>query len=606
MKILYTLLLAGTLFACAGKAPVATNATGRCSLTDSSGCKTKSTQATQKRRAPGEVISFYEGMPEDALNENLKRSDKLETIIGAEVEDEIARTDADAVPTFDIPIVINHKVQKWMNYFTGRGRKFFAAWLSRSGRYIPMMQSILRENGLPEDLIYLAMIESGFKPYAYSRARASGPWQFIKQTGARYGLKSNYWIDERRDPEKSTIAAAQHLKDLYDQFDHWYLAAAGYNAGQGKVSRAIKRYNTEDFWKMSRYGYLRSETKNYVPKIIAAALIAKNPDRYGFTNIKYMEPLVYDKVLCPEPTELRVVAKSLKVNYKDLKELNPELKRNITPPNFPNYELKVPKGYAERFASAYPKMRKESISSVGRHTVRRGDTLSDIARQHGVPYHSLVSFNQLRSTRIYPGQKLVIPHRGKVGKRTARKPKIAKINKNAKTYKVRSGDTLWSISRHFDVSVSELRSWNNLRGSRLHPGQKLKLIPRSDPSMMVRSSSTKGMYRVQRGDNLSDIAKQFGVSIRDLKRWNKLDTSRIYPGNELKVSSPSKRNAGVRPSNSSNGDWKVYRVQKGDTLWDIAKEKNVKVSDLRTWNQLGRKGSKLMPGDKLRYRAVKL
>ena len=214
---------------------------------------------------------------------------------------------------FDIPIVINAKVEQFIQYFQTTARKAFSNWLARSEKYIPFMRNHLKENGLPEDLVYMALIESGFNPYAYSRSKASGPWQFIYLTGKRYGLRSNWWIDERRDPEKSTIAAAKYLKDLYDMFECWYLAAAGYNAGEGKIATAMKRYRTEDFWELTKYRYLKQETKNYVPQMIAAALIAKDPERYGFVGIEYQEPLRYDKVRVPEVTDLRLIARACEV-----------------------------------------------------------------------------------------------------------------------------------------------------------------------------------------------------------------------------------------------------------------------------------------------------
>jgi membrane-bound lytic murein transglycosylase D len=211
------------------------------------------------------------------------------------------------------------------------------------------MRNLLRENGLPEDLVYMALIESGFNPYAYSRRKASGPWQFIYLTGKKYGLKLNYWIDERRDPEKSTIAAAKYLKDLYDLFECWYLAAAGYNAGEGKIMNAIKRYRTEDFWELTKYRYLKKETKDYVPQMIAAALIAKEPEIYGFTDIEYQDPLRYEKVNVPEVTDLRLIAKACEISLGELKDLNPELLRWCTPPNYSDYEIKIPFGKKELF-----------------------------------------------------------------------------------------------------------------------------------------------------------------------------------------------------------------------------------------------------------------
>jgi membrane-bound lytic murein transglycosylase D len=239
-----------------------------------------------------------------------------------EIDEEESAKESPEV-TFDIPIVINGQVERFIEYFQTTHRKPFALWLQRSGRYIPMMKEVLKQHGLPEDLVYLALIESGFNPKAYSRRRASGPWQFITRTGKKYGLEVDWWIDERRDPEKSTIAAARHLKDLYDQFSCWYLAAAGYNAGAAKISRAIQRYQTEDFWELTKHKYLKRETRHYVPKMIAAALIAKEPEKYGFTDIVYDEPIRYEKVTVPDATDLKVIARLCEVDYETIKALNP-------------------------------------------------------------------------------------------------------------------------------------------------------------------------------------------------------------------------------------------------------------------------------------------
>ena len=250
---------------------------------------------------------------------------------------------------FDIPIVINAKVEQFIQYFQTSGKKVFSNWLARSEKYIPFMKNLLKGNGLPEDLVYMALIESGFNPYAYSRSKASGPWQFIYLTGKRYGLNLNWWVDERRDPEKSTIAATKYLKDLYDMFECWYLAAAGYNAGEGKIANAMKRYRTEDFWELSKYNYLKQETKDYVPQMIAAALIAKDPEKYGFADIEYQEPLQYEKVRVPAVIDLRLIAKACEISVDELKDLNPELLRWCTPPDSPDYEIKIPFGGRNSF-----------------------------------------------------------------------------------------------------------------------------------------------------------------------------------------------------------------------------------------------------------------
>lgn len=213
------------------------------------------------------------------------------------------------LPTYDVPIILNSSVESHIDYFNVRIRDKFELWLSRSGRYLPLMKEIFKKNDLPEDLVFVSLIESGFNPYAYSRARAVGPWQFMKGTGLKYGLRINEWIDERRDPVKSTIAAANYLKDLYAMFNSWPLALASYNAGEGRVGRAMAKSKAGDFWDLRSTRYLRPETRNYVPKFMAATIIAKNPEKYGF-NLNYHEPLQYDEVVIDRPTDLRLIAKT--------------------------------------------------------------------------------------------------------------------------------------------------------------------------------------------------------------------------------------------------------------------------------------------------------
>lgn len=455
-------------------------------------------------------------------------------------------------PEFDIPVVMNDKVEKWLDYFQGRGRKSYARWLARSGRYIPMMKKILAENGLPLDLVYLSMIESGYHPSAYSHAHASGLWQFISGTGRRYGLKSNWWIDERRDAEKSSLAAAQYLKDLYGMFDHWYLAAAGYNAGEFKILRAIKRYDTNDFWEMSRFRYLKPETKNYVPKMIAAAIIAKEPEKYGFTDIEYHEPLQYSKVLIQKPTELSIIAKYLNIPSQTLRDLNPELLRGVTPPKYPNYELKIPMGMELAFEEALPKISKHTVDLVTKHRVRSGEVLSTIARKYGVPYRSIMRINNMNSTRIRAGQLLVIPQkRGNIysGNQSSAKKSVALSTKTTRQpipvsgqYKVKSGDSLWSISRKFSVSVSQLRQWNNIQNSRtVQIGQNIFVqspgVVSGQKQTAQNDSGQWIYYRVQQGDSLWSIARKHGSSVNEVLEWNDLDQNNItlYPGNTIKI-----------------------------------------------------------------------
>jgi len=313
-------------------------------------------------------------------------------------------------PEFDIPIVINGKVEQYIHYFQTTIRHKFITWLSRSEKYIPFMKNVLKEHGLPEDLVYMSLIESGFNPYAYSRAKAVGLWQFMSMTGKRYGLRVNWWVDERRDPEKSTIAAARYLKDLYEMFACWYLAAAGYNAGEYKIINAIKRYRTEDFWKLTNYRYLKRETKDYVPLMIAAALVAKDPEKYGFTDVEYQEPLRYEKVKVPPLTDLSPIAKACETSIEEIKDLNPELRRGVTPPDETEYEIKIPYGKKDLFLENFEAMQPLEKFQFKTHSVKKGETLKGIAKHYRVDLDPLLEINQLKKTSpVSKGMILFIP-----------------------------------------------------------------------------------------------------------------------------------------------------------------------------------------------------
>jgi membrane-bound lytic murein transglycosylase D len=313
-------------------------------------------------------------------------------------------------PDFDIPIVVNARVEQFIQCFQTSLREKFVTWLARSGKYIPIMKRLLREQGLPEDLVYMALIESGFDPYAYSRSKAVGPWQFIYLTGKRYGLKVNWWVDERRDPEKSTVAAAKYLKDLYEMFACWYLAAAGYNAGEYKIIKAIKRYRTEDFWKLTKERYLKRETKDYVPLMIAAALIAKDPEKYGFADVEYQEPLRYQKVKVPELMDLSHIAKACETSLEEIKALNPELRRGVTPPNETEYEIKIPFGKKDPFLKNLEALQPLEKFQFKTHLVKKGETLKGIAKLYRVDIEPLLEINHLtKVTPISKGTILSIP-----------------------------------------------------------------------------------------------------------------------------------------------------------------------------------------------------
>jgi len=313
-------------------------------------------------------------------------------------------------PEFDIPIVINDKVEQFIQFFQTTIRDKFITWLARSEKYIPFMKSVLKEYGLPEDLVYLSLIESGFDPYAYSRAKAVGLWQFISPTGKRYGLRVNWWVDERRDPEKSTIAAAKYLKDLYEMFACWYLAAAGYNAGEYKIINAIKRYRTDDFWKLTKHRYLKRETKDYVPLMIAAALVAKDPEKYGFIDVEYQEPLRYEKVKVPELTDLSLIARACETSLEEIKDLNPELRRGVTPPNETEYEIKIPFGGKDLFLENFEALQPLKKFQFKTHLVKKGESLKGIVKHYRVDLEPLLEINHLDKTSwISKGETLLIP-----------------------------------------------------------------------------------------------------------------------------------------------------------------------------------------------------
>ena len=332
-------------------------------------------------------------------------------------------------PIFDIPIVVNDKVEHCIVLFQTTIRDKFVTWLARSGKYIPFMKNLLKEQGLPEDLVYMALIESGFDPYAYSRSKAVGPWQFIDRTGKRYGLKVNWWVDERRDPEKSTIAAAKYLKDLYEMFACWYLAAAGYNAGEYRIIKAMKRFRTEDFWALTKHPYLKRETKNYVPLMIAAALVAKDPEKYGFTGIEYQEPLRYEKVKVPELTDLSHIAKACEISLEEIKDLNPELRRGVTPPDEPGYEIKIPFARRDLFAKNFETLQPLEKFQFKTHLVKHGETLKGIAKLYRVDLDPLLEINALKKTsQLSTGMDLLIP----ISKDEMIKPLVSVQKKNGK------------------------------------------------------------------------------------------------------------------------------------------------------------------------------
>jgi membrane-bound lytic murein transglycosylase D len=361
-----------------------------------------------------------------------------------------------------IPLHVNDRVEKWLDYFQGKGRREMQRWLGRSGRYRPMIESILEEEGLPSELFYLAVIESGLNPNAYSRAHACGMWQFISSRARLHGLRVDWWVDERRDPEKSTRAAADYLKELYGMFGCWELALAGYNSGEGRVARAQKkRPSCEDYWCLD----LPRETENFVPKFIAATLIGQDPEAYGFSPPKKAAPLSYDSIEISEATDLSVVADAASVPADEIKALNPAIRRWCTAPDGPPTVVRVPRGTGPRCLAAVASIPESQRVTWRRHRVSRGETLSEIASHYGTSVRGILSVNDIRNPhRIHPGDYVVIP----IG--PSAPPGTADFGDTV-VYTVSRGDTITSIARRFGKRTKDVLRWNGLGwNSRIYPG----------------------------------------------------------------------------------------------------------------------------------------
>ncbi|NUQ82898.1 MAG: LysM peptidoglycan-binding domain-containing protein [Bacteroidetes bacterium] len=387
----------------------------------------------------------------------------------------------------EIPLDINSLVEKHILFFQTKGRERFEVYLDRASLYFPVMMPILIEEGAPPELIFLTMVESGVNPLAKSRAKAVGIWQFIRGTGKLYGLRGNFWYDERRHVEKSTRAAVRHLKDLRDQLGHWHLALAAYNSGAGRVTRAIRKAKgNRNFWEIRRY--LPKETRNYVPAFIAATLIANDPERFGFDVHPYRSDYQFSEVDVHGNFLLADAAQLADTTTEVVTFLNPELTQGRTPPGMDSYSLRLPVTVAERFSKAYEQYPDSLKQDVITHEVKPGDSFSTITRKYGIRQDQLVAQNpSLKSAKtLRAGTTLIIPvieptggtmlysdiaHYGQRGSAGIKIPGTGP----SITYRVRSGDTLGGIAEKYRVSVTKLKNWNGLSGSRIYAGQKLTI-----------------------------------------------------------------------------------------------------------------------------------
>lgn len=491
---------------------------------------------------------------------------------------------------YDIPVEMHPLVAQYIRFFQGPGRRWFRRWMSRSHRYIPLMQPILESKGLPRDTVYLAMIESGFNTQAKSWARAVGPWQFIAGTAKMFNLKEDFWVDERRDPIKATHAAADYLSLLYQTLGHWYLAWAGYNTGGGRVRKMIERSGSRDFWELSelKKGFAK-ETKHYVPKLIACALVARHPEAFGFSQDEFEPegPFEYDEVSLTDSVDLEVLATSAGVSNDDLRELNPELKRWCTPPATPDkpYVLRIPKGRKATFDETFAKYAPQERLHFKIHRVEKGDTLSKIALKYHSAQEAIMRMNGLTSARsLRLGTDLVVPVPSagalKAGKNdTALERQIARAR--------RSG---LSAARPEDEIPAGTQSGSG------------KIVTGGTVTVETVGGKTKVTYGVAKGDSLWTIARRFDVRVAELKTWNEVLTSNrlkvglalvVWPGAKADLTGSGNAAAAApksdasKPAGAGAPKGTKHTVESGDTLWSIAQKYGASVDDLKSWNSLG-------------------
>lgn len=404
----------------------------------------------------------------------------MERIIHETAADDLESTEG---VVWDLPVTRNESVDWWIDFLGGRNAERTELWLERTGKYGPMIRAELRRRGMPEDLLYLALIESGLSPKAYSRAAASGMWQFIAETGKRYGLEVSSDVDERRDPIKSTSAALDYLQDLYGRFGSWYLAAAAYNTGENRVERILReraggaKGADSLFWTIAPH--LPRETRDYVPLMLAAAHIGKEPEKYGFSDLEYQDEMEFDVVWVPGSADLTMIAEASGVDVEAVKDLNTHLTNGRTPANR-GWSVRIPAGTrvafenafpalyrTERLAVARPAAARPAAASAGTHRVARGETLSHIAKRYGMSVSALRSANRsIDPRRLRVGQVVRVPGAAAV----------ASASSSANRYhRVARGENLTVIARRYGVSVRQIRSWNSISGSRILPGQRLRV-----------------------------------------------------------------------------------------------------------------------------------
>src|SRR5579864_8014243 len=461
-----------------------------------------------------------------------------------------AEAEVKATPS-DLPLMMTDPVAGYINYFSNRGRGTLERALARSGRYQEMIRRVLKEEGVPQDLIYLAQAESGFHPLALSHAGARGMWQFMASRAKGYGLERDWWVDERQDPEKSTRAAAHHLKDLYSEFGDWYLAMAAYNSGPGTVQNAVKRTGYADYWQLYRRNVLPRETRNYVPIILAVTIMAKNPAQYGLDQIVPEQAVPYETVKIDYSVDIRLVAQCVDVSPATLQDLNPSLLRLTTPKDQP-FELHLPAGTKDRYLGAITAIPPDMRVWWRYHKVTSADTLSSVARAFHTSPRAIVQANNLDGDEnLRVESELIIPVAP--GKHPA--DEVASYSRRATTYRVRKGDTVETVADNFGVPPAMVGRWNHLKGDSVRGRRVLYIhLPvapdaerqqaaasKSKPKKKLQADASKSVvhHKVQPGETLYSIAKSHNVTVDDLKE-NNGNLANLRPGMVLVIANPSR------------------------------------------------------------------